>query len=303
MRILLTGASGYLGLHLLRTLSEAGYSVTAIIRQPSKLGPHLLRTNIFVCEGRLQDEVLFERVAQGHDVCIHAAVIWGDPREDLNLQDTVAAAKLFDAAGRAGVSRTFFVSSTAVHRPFHERMVEDDKLVTADIYGATKAAGEMFLWAACANHNMGGLVIRPGPIVGPPAFAGASFRSDSRLETFVEKARRAEPIHLEEGTGRQFVDVRDVADVILKLIRSSRVNETYICVAREITPWEWIARRIIKLTGSKSTVVVEPPPLEWPLPYFDVGKLEEHLGMVLHSQPAMDAHLAYAVRTTRGPAS
>lgn len=301
MRIFVTGASGYLGLHIVGALTDAGHAVTALARTPAKLGPLAGHPNVTVLEASLSEEARIESALPGHDACVHAAFIWGEPHEDLELRDTVAAAKLFDAAGRAGVSRTLFVSSTAVHRPFGERMCEADRLLTADLYGATKAAGELFLWAACANHRMDGIVIRPGPIVGPPAFPGASFWSDRRMASFVEQARQGEPIHVESGSGRQFVGVSDVASVILRLLAATRANETYLCVAREVTPWEWLARRIVCLTGSDSPIVVEPRPAEQSVPQFDVSKLEEHLGLVLDSEPAMEAHLLHLTRATACP--
>ena len=107
-------------------------------------------------------------VLAGHDVCVHAALIWGEPGSEFEVRDTAVAAKLFDAAGRAGLTRCIYISSTAVHRPFAGGMEKEDCLRPADVYGATKAAGELFLRAACAPGRMTGVVLRPGPVVGPP---------------------------------------------------------------------------------------------------------------------------------------
>lgn len=71
-------------------------------------------------------------------------------------------AKLFEAAGRAGLKRSIYISSAAVHRLFAGEMSEEDGFGAADIYGATKGAGELFLRAACARHQMTGVVVRPG---------------------------------------------------------------------------------------------------------------------------------------------
>ncbi|HTU25317.1 MAG TPA: NAD(P)-dependent oxidoreductase [Pirellulales bacterium] len=297
MQVIVTGATGYLGLHIVAALAEAGHAVTALVRTPAKLGPLAGQANVAVCEATLSQDDRIQQAMRGHDACIHAAFIWGNLSDDLELRDTVASAKLFDAAARAGISRTLFVSSTAVHRPFRRRMSEDDRLVTGDVYGATKASNELFLWAACASRAMEGIVVRPGPIVGPPAFPGGAFRSPSRLTDFVERARRGEPIHVESGAGRQFVSASDVATVIMRLLTSNRANETYLCVAREITPWEAIARRIVSMVGSQSPIVVEPRSAGQPEPTFDVGKLEAHLGIVLESERAMEAHLMHLVRT------
>ena len=296
MHVLLTGASGYLGLHVLESLVAAGHAVTAVTRRPAMLGPWIDHPSIAVLEADLRDDGSVGRMVREHTACVHAALIWGEPHEDFELLDTRVAAKLFDAAGRAGVSRALYVSSTAVHRPFRERMTEADRLTTADVYGATKAAGELFLWAACSAHAMEGLVVRPGPIVGPPAFFGASFRSHSRLDRFVRAARSGDPIHVEEGVGRQFVGVRDVATVIAQLVTADGVSGPYLCVARALNSWESLARRIIARTRSTSRVVVEPRPAGKPVPRFDGGKLLAHLGVELESDDAMEAHLVHLER-------
>lgn len=290
MRILVTGASGYLGLHLVGKLLEAGHAVTAVVRSPARLGRLLAQPKLEACVVDLEDGARVEQAVAGHDACVHAALVWGEPETDLELRDTVASAKLFDAAGRAGVARTLFVSSTAVHRPFRARMTEADAVTTADVYGAIKASAEHFLWAACAAHAMDGLVVRAGPIVGPPALPEARMRSPGRFEQFLRSARRGEPVHVAERDGRQFVSVFDLADAIVRLLLSPRAQETYLCVAREFTSWEWIARRIVQRTRSTSLIVVEAP-LATVSPTFDPRKLTEHLGIELTSRAALETHL------------
>lgn len=211
MRVLLTGASGYVGLHVLREMLERGHAVTAIVRSPGKLGPFAQAEGIIVVEADLDETARVARALEGQEACVHAALLWGAPGEELEMRDAAASARLFDAAGRAGVSRCVYVSSVAVHRPFTAEMSEEDGLGATDLYGATKAAGELVLRAACAQHGMSGVVVRAGPIVGPPAFPGASFRTDRRLEAMVAAAVEGRQIEVTEGEGRQLSDVAVVA--------------------------------------------------------------------------------------------
>lgn len=291
MRTLLTGASGYLGLHLLRSLLDDGQRVTAVVRSAAKLGPFANDSRLEVVEADLRDHARFEAMLKGHETCIHAALLWGDPGVDLELQDVVASAKLFDVAGRAGVARCLFVSSAAVHRPFAAEMTEDDPLSTTDLYGATKAAGELFLRAACAQHQMTGVVLRPGPIVGPRAFASAPLHTPDALSRMVRAAIEGEPITVTRGEGRQFSDVSTVARAVRLLTREKRPHSTYLCVDRELVTWEHVAKTVVACLNSRSRVEVLMPEATGPTPRFRTERIEHLLGGPTNAEGALVEHI------------
>ncbi|MFO0579682.1 MAG: NAD(P)-dependent oxidoreductase [Polyangia bacterium] len=293
MRILLTGASGYIGLHIVRELLEDGHELTALVRSPGKLGPFASAPGLRVVEADLEQEARVPQALEGHEVCVHAALIWGEPGTELELRDTAVAAKLFTTAGSAGVARCIFISSAAVHRPFTGEMGEEDRISTTDLYGATKAAGELFLRAACAESRMTGIVLRPGPVVGPPAFAGGSFRSDSRIAAMVTAAVDGRSIDVVRGEGRQFTDVTMFARVTRLLIRAAAPHPTYVCVDREILTWERIAEMVVEGTGSRSPVNLVEPDAPTPVPRFRTDRLEGLLGGPADARDAMKAHIAH----------
>lgn len=295
MRALLTGSTGYLGLHLLAALLADGQEVTALVRSPERLGPFARHPRVSVRLADLEDEARVAALVPGHDVCVHAAVLWGPPPTEFDLRDAVAAAKLFDAAGSAGVSRCVLISSVAVHRPFAYIMGEEDCLATADAYGATKATGELFLRAACATHRMQGVVVRPGPIVGPPAFAGGSFRSDSRIAEMVSAAVAGRSLHAVHGEGRQFSDVSAVSRAVVRLTTAANPHPTYLCLDRDIITWEQVARMVIEATGSHSELVTRDGDSSAPVPRFRVERLEHLLGGPSDALEALRFHIAHLV--------
>lgn len=300
-RTLLTGASGYLGLHTLTALLAAGQEVTALVREPARLGPLRGHPRLQVQQADLEDTPRVAAALAGHGVVVHAALIWGPPGEDLALRDTAAAARLFEAAGLAGVARCVLVSSAAVHRPFTALMGEDDALRTADPYGATKAAGELFLRAACAAHGMSGVAVRPGPIVGPPAFPGGAFRSDGRIAALATAARQGLPLRVVRGEGRQLSDVGVVARTLTRLTTLPEPAPTYLCMESAPTPWEQVARWAIAAARSPSALVVEEGEAS-PPPRFRVDRLEALLGGPTEARPALQAHLLHLLGNT-APAS
>ncbi len=291
VRILLTGATGYIGLHILRELLDRGHAVTVVARSPEKLGPFAGASGFTVVEADLEQQDRLLCALEGQNVCIHAALIWGEPGTELELRDVAVSAKLFDAAGQAGVQRSIYLSSAAVHRPFRGEMGEEDPFCTSDLYGATKAAGELFLRAACAAHRMTGIVLRPGPVVGPPAFAGGALRSDRRLSEMVAEAKAGRPIYVVAGEGRQWSDVRAVARATTLLVEEATPQPTYLCMDRKVESWEVIAQRVVGLLNSASEVVVLPKKDQLPLPYFRTERIEALLGEIAAAGDALDAHI------------
>lgn len=293
MRVLLTGASGYVGLHLARELYDHGDELTALVRSAEKLGPYAHAPGASVVLADLEDEARVASALEDHDVCVHAALLWGEPGTELEMRDTAVAAKLFDAAGRAGVSRCIYVSSVAVHRPFSREMSEDDRVGATDLYGATKAAGELVLRAACAEHGMTGIVVRPGPVVGAPAFPGASFRSDHRLEAMVGAGVEGRAIEVSEGEGRQLSDVAMVARVVRRLARVDDPHPTYLCLEREPHTWEAIARTVVAELGSGSEVRVLDREAREPIPRFRTDRVDSLLGGPCDADAALVEHVRH----------
>lgn len=291
MRTLLTGASGYIGAHLVRELLEDGQRVTAVVRSAEKLGPLANDARLDVVVADLEDHSRFLELLRGHDTCVHAALIWGEPGSELAMGDVATTARLFDAAGRAGLSRCISLSSAAVHRPFAPEMTEEDRLSTADVYGATKAAGELFLRAACAQHQMTGVVIRPGPVVGPPAFAAGRLHTPDALSRMVRAATEGKAITVTRGEGRQFSDVSTVASAVRLLTREASPHSTYLCVDRERITWERVAEMVVACLESPSRVEVLVRDSVGPIPHFRTERIEGLLGGPTNAEGALMEHI------------
>lgn len=246
----------------------------------------------------MEDDARIVQVLPGHNVCVHAALIWGAPGSELELRDTAVTAKLFDAAGRAGLTRCLYISSVAVHRPFSSEMCEDDCLSTTDPYGATKAAGELFLRSACAGYHMTGVVVRPGPVVGAPAFLKGAFHTDDRITKMVADASEGRLIEAVRGEGRQFSDVSTVARVVRLLTTAENPHPTYICVDRDVITWERVARLVVGCLNSLSEVRVLPRDTQGPIPLFRTERLERLTGGPSGAEAALLAHIRHLASAT-----
>ncbi len=107
--LLLTGATGTVGLPLLRHLTAAGVPVRCLVRDPRRLGAERVRVQIAL--GDLSDHLSFRHALRGVDTVVHlASVIRDQPGGSIEELAGVATWRLVRAAERAGVSRFVFFS-------------------------------------------------------------------------------------------------------------------------------------------------------------------------------------------------
>ena len=113
MKVLLTGAQGFLGGRVLDFLLEKDYQVRAIVRRPA---PELAARGVELVQADLCDAAKVEEAAQGRDGIIHCAArsgIWGPLAEYLKA-NLVSTLNILAAARRAGVGWLVHTSSPSV---------------------------------------------------------------------------------------------------------------------------------------------------------------------------------------------
>jgi uncharacterized protein YbjT (DUF2867 family) len=140
--ILLTGASGTVGMALLPLLLEAGHDVRALVRDPRGLGRHRVEVQIALGDlARLGDRHLQRQALRGAHTVIHlAAAIRDEPHARVEELNGLATARLLRAAERAGVERFVFFSALGATesqrtrffraKALAERAVADSPLAT-----------------------------------------------------------------------------------------------------------------------------------------------------------------------------
>ena len=108
--LLLTGATGTIGLPLLRRLVADGVAVRCLVRDPRRLGAERVRVQIAL--GDLGDPLSFRHALRGVDTVVHlASVIRDQPNGSIEELDGVATWRLVRAAERAGARRFVFFST------------------------------------------------------------------------------------------------------------------------------------------------------------------------------------------------
>lgn len=148
-KIALTGATGFLGGHVLRVLSANGYQVKALTRVPQNN-----TENVEWVQGSLTDEGSLKQLVTDCDIVLHLAGLTKALNRDVFFDINVGGSKtLFNAAHNAGVSHVIHVSSLAAREP------------RLSHYGASKAGAELLLTAR--KWSFSWTVVRPPAIYGP----------------------------------------------------------------------------------------------------------------------------------------
>lgn len=184
MKVLLTGASGFVGRAVCRTLLEAGHQVRAVTS--SAASQHALRLELpersALEDIQVRHDALrstdWQRACEGMELVIHLgarAHVLHEAEDDLerlyhraNCEATMALAS---AAGRAGVRRFVFVSSIGVHgatsgtTPFREGA----RLQPHSPYARSKLEAERGLQQLSADQGSELVIIRPPLVYGPQA--------------------------------------------------------------------------------------------------------------------------------------
>ncbi len=121
--LLLTGATGTIGLPLLRRLTASGVPVRCLVRDPRRLGTERVRVQIAL--GDLSDHLSFRHALRGVDTVVHlASVIRDQPTGSIEELAGVATWRLVRAAERAGVQRFVFFSALGASTRSRSRLMQ-----------------------------------------------------------------------------------------------------------------------------------------------------------------------------------
>lgn len=165
MRCLVTGATGFVGSHLVETLRRRGDEVTALVRSPARAAI-LEPFGVTLASGALHDAVALARALTGVEIVYHVAGLTAARDEaEFHRVNVEGTARLLGAAAQAGVRRLVLVSSLAAAGPSprggRRRELEPSEPVTQ--YGRSKAAAEEVV----RHGSVPWVIARPPAVYGP----------------------------------------------------------------------------------------------------------------------------------------
>jgi len=224
MKILVTGAAGFIGSHLVERLLKAGWTVVGVDNFDDFYDPQIKRRNLTQClqnkqfhliEADIRDKTAMEQaIATGVDTIVHLAAKAGVRPSiaqpllyaDVNINGTMV---LLEAAAKYRVSRFVFGSSSSVYGNNEKVPFSEDDNVDFPIspYAATKKAGELLCHTYHHLHGMSITCLRFFTVYGPRQ------RPDLAIHKFAKLIEEGKPIPV-FGDGSMTRDFTYIDDII-----------------------------------------------------------------------------------------
>jgi dTDP-glucose 4,6-dehydratase len=254
-KVLITGASGFIGSHTVESALDRGYSVRVFLRYNSTgyvgnlrfLGKKLKEIEIFW--GDIRDYTSVLRAVKGVDYVIHLAAQISVPYSfqnpiDFAMNNVVGTTNILKASVECGISKFVYTSTSEIFGGSDEPLNEDSLRIPKSPYSASKVGADAMVKSFFYTYNLNTLILRPFNTFGPrqsiraliPWIIYQGLRSEKvklgNLEpkrdfTYVKDTVEGILLSLEKeteggdeinlGTGRSF-SVMEVVEVVSKVL-------------------------------------------------------------------------------------
>jgi UDP-glucuronate 4-epimerase len=299
MKVLLTGAAGFIGSHLTRALLANGHAVTGVDNLNTYYDPALKRARLAQFDGAknyrfatcdIADTAAFKAAAgnERYDIIIHLAAQAG---VRYALQDPLAYTHsnlvghhnvIEFARKHDGLAHVIYASSSSVYGndtkpPFSEDARADHPV---SFYGATKRAGELLSYSYASLYGLKQTGLRFFTVYGPWG------RPDMAYWSFTEKIFKGEPVPV-FGGGKLRRDFTYIDDIVAAVVRIAETPFKHEGVPHRVynlgnsNPDDVMGLiRIIESTTNKKAIIqqTEGPAGDVLETYADIAKAHKDFG-------------------------
>jgi NAD dependent epimerase/dehydratase len=266
-RVLVTGAGGFIGSHLVEHLLAEGATVRAFVHYNSRGDPGLLRllstqelSQVEIIAGDLQDELAVRKAADGIQVVFHLGALVSIPYSYLHPVEVaktnfIGTLNVMTASLEKKVERLVHTSSSEVYGTAKQVPIsEAHPLQGQSPYSASKIGADKLAESFFCAFELPVVTVRPFNTYGPRQSARAV------IPTIITQALTQNAIHLGNlNTIRDFTFVKDTVAGLIKAAEEQNIlgKELNLGTGQEIKIGE-LAQKIIRKTGRPVEISVDP---------------------------------------------
>jgi nucleoside-diphosphate-sugar epimerase len=240
--ILITGATGFIGSHLIPKLEQKNYQITIALRQPFN------SNHKTIVVGEIDNDTSWANALKNIDVVIHMAArahileeSVANPEAQFDRVNTEGTINLGKQCLEAGVKHFIFLSSIGAVTTLSDNMINESSACNPDTpYGRSKLKAEKALEKLCENSSMTYTILRPTLVYGA--------NNPGNMERLLKLTSKGLPLPLGSiNNSRSLVYVGNLVDAIITCIdRTEAKNQTFIVSDGEDLSTPELIRRIGK---------------------------------------------------------
>ncbi len=240
MKVFITGATGFIGTHLVRRLTQTEHQMRCLVRTPAK-ARRLKELGIETTLGDVINPSSLREGMQGCDSVIHLAGLysWWEKDKDIFRDIHVTGTRnVLEAALDTAVVKVVHVSTPLIYgQPAASPFTEESPVgpVRFSEYARTKYQAEQIAWQLYEQRGLPLVVVYPGAVLGP----GDITPSGQFINDFIHGRI---PVAGFAKSTMTWVHVRDVAEAIVRALeKENNIGEKYLLGKYSLTLQEYMA--------------------------------------------------------------
>ena len=258
-RVLVTGAGGFIGSHLVDEQLAKGRKVTAFDIHLDRLGHQAHNEACKLVTGDIRDSELLESLIPGHQIVFHLASAHlevNKPPEYFEEVNVSAVGRLAELCERHHVQRLVHCSSVGVFGSLESLPADENTPCRPTIaYEKTKLLGEEALHKAARKLDF--VIVRPAWVYGPRCLRTLKLLQAIKRKKFIKVGFRK--------TFRHPVYITDMLDGFEKAATVAKASgETIIIGAEEALPLDSLINEVARAVGTELRPVTVPLTVMWP---------------------------------------
>ena len=266
MRVLLTGATGFVGSAILRQLIRRGDTVRTLVRSTSDQR-NLRDIDCEVYLGDINDLDSIKTAISDCQVLFHVAAdyrLWAPNPDEITKTNVLGTQNIVNAARTANIEKIIYTSSVATLGKNDNGMPANENTPSyienmIGAYKRSKFIAEQHVQRMISEQSLPAIIVNPSAPVGP-----RDLKPTPTGRLIVKAAKGEIPAFI--NTGLNIVHVDDVAIGHIKALDKGKIGERYI-LGGENLPLENILRMVSEFYGNKAPRIRVPPNIVLPIAY------------------------------------